>query len=90
LSETRYVAGADYTIADMAIWPWYGGLVLNAYSAAEFLDMASYKNLVRWTQDVLARPAVQRGRIVNRSWGPANEQLRERHSAGDIDSALKG
>jgi GSH-dependent disulfide-bond oxidoreductase len=90
LSETRYVAGADYTIADMAIWPWYGGLVLNAYSAAEFLDMASYKNLVRWTHEVMARPAVQRGRIVNRSWGAANEQLRERHSAGDIDAALKG
>jgi GSH-dependent disulfide-bond oxidoreductase len=89
LAETRFVAGEDYTIADMAIWPWYGGLVLNAYSASEFLDTASYKNLVRWTHEVLARPGVQRGRIVNRTWGPANEQLRERHGASDIDDALK-
>ncbi len=90
LAVTRFVAGDDYTIADMAIWPWYGGLVLNSYSAAEFLDVASYKNVVRWTHDVLARPAVQRGRIVNRTWGAANEQLRERHAASDIDAALKG
>lgn len=90
LAETRFVAGENYTIADMAIWPWYGGLVLNnSYGAAEFLDTASYKNLVRWTREVLERPGVQRGRIVNRSWGPANEQLRERHSAVDIDAALK-
>ena len=90
LAETRFVAGDAYTIADMAIWPWYGGLVLNAYSAAEFLDMPSYKNVVRWTNEVLARPAVQRGRIVNRTWGPSNEQLRERHDAKDIDAALNG
>jgi GSH-dependent disulfide-bond oxidoreductase len=89
LAETRFVAGDDYTIADMAIWPWYGGLVMNAYSASEFLDTQSYRHLVRWTNEVLARPGVQRGRIVNRTWGPANEQLRERHSAADIDAALK-
>jgi GSH-dependent disulfide-bond oxidoreductase len=89
LAETNFVAGDEYTIADMAIWPWYGGLVLNAYNAAEFLDVASYKNLVRWTKEVLARPGVQRGRIINRSWGPANEQLRERQNAADIDAALK-
>ena len=89
LAERRYVAGDDYTIADMAIWPWYGGLVLNAYEAAEFLDTASYKHVVRWTNEILARPGVQRGRIVNRTWGAANEQLRERHSAADIDAVLK-
>ncbi len=90
LAATRFVAGEAYTIADMAIWPWYGGLVLNAYSAAEFLDMPSYKNVVRWTHEILDRPAVQRGRIVNRSWGPETEQLRERHDASDIDAVLKG
>ncbi len=90
LAEARFVAGEAYTIADMAIWPWYGGLVLNAYSAAEFLDMPSYKNVVRWTHEILDRPAVQRGRIVNRSWGPETEQLRERHDASDIDAVLKG
>jgi GSH-dependent disulfide-bond oxidoreductase len=89
LAETKFVAGDEYTIADMAIWPWYGGLVRNAYSASEFLDTASYKNLVRWTNEVLARPGVQRGRIINRTFGPANEQLRERHAAADIDAALK-
>jgi GSH-dependent disulfide-bond oxidoreductase len=89
LANTRFVAGDDYTIADMAIWPWYGGLVRNAYSASEFLDTATYKHLVRWTNEVLARPGVQRGRIINRSFGPANEQLRERHAAADIDAALK-
>jgi GSH-dependent disulfide-bond oxidoreductase len=89
LSLTRFVAGDDYSIADMSIWPWYGGLVMNSYSAAEFLDMASYKNLVRWTNEVLARPGVQRGRIINRTWGAANEQLRERHSAVEVDTALK-
>ena len=89
LAERRYVAGDDYTIADMAIWPWYGGLVLNAYEASEFLDTASYKHVVRWTNEILARPGVQRGRIVNRTWGAANEQLRERHTAADIDAVLK-
>jgi GSH-dependent disulfide-bond oxidoreductase len=89
LAQTKFVAGDDYTIADIAIWPWYGGLVLNAYNAAEFLDVASYKNLVRWTHEVLVRPGVQRGRIVNRTFGPANAQLRERHSAADIDAVLK-
>jgi GSH-dependent disulfide-bond oxidoreductase len=85
LAAHRYISGADYTIADMAIWPWYGGLVLfNQYSAAEFLDVASYKNVVRWADEILARPAVKRGRIVNRTWGPDNEQLAERHDASDF------
>jgi GSH-dependent disulfide-bond oxidoreductase len=88
LAKTRFVAGDAYSIADMAIWPWYGGLVLNAYEASEFLDTASYKNVSRWTHELLARPGVKRGRIVNRSWGAENEKLPERHSAADIDAVL--
>jgi GSH-dependent disulfide-bond oxidoreductase len=84
LATSRFIAGDDYSIADMAIWPWYGGLVLNQYNAAEFLDTASYKNVVRWTNELAARPAVKRGRVVNKTWGPENEQLRERHDAGDF------
>ena len=87
LAENIYMAGDEYSIADMAIWPWYGGVVLNrAYGAAEFLDAASYKNLVRWAQQIDARPAVQRGRIVNKVNGPLEEQLHERHDAGDFDT----
>jgi GSH-dependent disulfide-bond oxidoreductase len=86
LATNRFISGDDYTIADMAIWPWYGGLVLfNSYSAAEFLDVASYKHVTRWANEILARPAVKRGRIVNRTWGPANEQLAERHDATDFN-----
>jgi GST-like protein len=88
LAKTRFIAGQDYSIADMAIWPWYGGLVLNAYEAAEFLDVAAYKHVARWTNEILARPGVRRGRIVNRSWGADNEKLPERHSAADIDAVL--
>jgi GSH-dependent disulfide-bond oxidoreductase len=84
LATSRYMAGEDYSIADMAIMPWYGGLTLNAYNASEFLDTASYKNVVRWTNELLARPAVKRGRVVNKTWGPENEQLRERHDAKDF------
>ena len=85
LAENAYMAGDDYSIADIAIWPWYGGVVLNrAYGAAEFLDAASYKNVVRWAQQIDARPAVQRGRIVNKVNGPLEEQLHERHDAGDF------
>lgn len=87
LADNRYVAGEEYTIADMAIWPWYGNVVLGGvYNAAEFLDASSYKNVLRWAQEVGSRPAVQRGRIVNRTNGPLNEQLHERHSASDFDS----
>lgn len=87
LADNRYVAGEEYTIADMAIWPWYGNVVLGGvYNAAEFLDAGSYKNVLRWAQDVGSRPAVQRGRIVNRTNGPLDEQLHERHSASDFDS----
>ncbi|MES2173231.1 MAG: glutathione-dependent disulfide-bond oxidoreductase [Pseudomonadota bacterium] len=87
LANNDYIAGAEYSIADIAIWPWYGGLVLGrAYDAAEFLDVASYKNVVRWAQQIDARPAVKRGRMVNKVNGPLEEQLHERHDAGDFDT----
>lgn len=90
LENNTFIAGEEYTIADMAIWPWYGNLALgNAYSAAEFLDVGSYKNLQRWAKAILERPAVQRGRIVNKPMGEAWEAIAERHSASDIDNALK-
>lgn len=85
LAEHKFVAGDDYTIADMAIWPWYGNVVLgNVYDAAEFLDAGSYENVLRWAKEIAERPGVQRGRIVNRTNGPLNEQLHERHDASDF------
>ncbi|MEG8219231.1 glutathione-dependent disulfide-bond oxidoreductase [Sphingomonas sp. HH69] len=85
LAGNAYMAGDDYSIADIAIWPWYGGLVLGrAYEAAEFLDVASYTNVVRWAQQIDARPAVKRGRMVNKANGPLEEQLHERHDASDF------
>lgn len=85
LAEVPFVAGDDYSIADMAIWPWYGGLVLGrAYNAAEFLDVKSYKNVVKWAEKIDARPAVMRGRMVNKSWGDEAEQVPNRHSAADF------
>ena len=85
LADNAYMAGDDYSIADMAIWPWYGGLVLGrAYEAAEFLDVASYTHVVRWAQQIDARPAVKRGRMVNKVNGPLEEQLHERHDASDF------
>ncbi len=87
LAEHRYVAGDEYTIADMAIWPWYGGLVTNqVYSAAEFLEAHTYRNVLRWTEEIAKRPAVQRGRMVNRTWGDPAEQLHERHDASDFET----
>ena len=87
LAEHAYVAGDEYSIADMAIWPWYGGMVLGrAYEAAEFLDVTSYKHVMAWAENIDARPAVARGRKVNRSWGEPHEQLPERHSAADFDA----
>lgn len=87
LAERSYIAGEDYSIADIAIWPWYGQLVLGRlYDAAEFLDAESYKNVVRWAKAVDARPAVQRGRMVNRAFGDLEMQLHERHDAGDFDT----
>lgn len=85
LAEHPYVAGDDYTIADMAIWPWYGGVVKGVvYNAAEFLDAQSYIHVLRWADEIAARPAVRRGRMVNKVWGDASEQLPERHSAADF------
>ena len=85
LASRRYVAGEEYSIADIAIFPWYGGLVLNnLYNAAEFLEVASYSNVVRWATELRERPAVQRGQRVNRTWGPEELQVRERHSAADF------
>ena len=86
LAKSRYMAGDDYTIADMAIWPWYGALVLGeAYDAAEFLQVDGYTNVVRWTNEIAGRPAVKRGRMVNRSFGKPESQLRERHDASDFE-----
>lgn len=86
LEDHQFLGGDEYTIADMATWPWYGNLVLNnSYEAAEFLDVASYRNLTRWAEEIQARPAVQRGRMVNRTWGPLEEQLHERHDASDFE-----
>ncbi|MGO1749674.1 MAG: glutathione-dependent disulfide-bond oxidoreductase [Marinobacter sp.] len=86
LTEHRYLGGDEYSIADIATWPWYGNLVLGeAYGAGEFLQVESYTNLRRWAQEILERPAVQRGRIVNRTWGEPSEQLHERHDASDFD-----
>ena len=85
LAQHSFIAGDEYTIADMAIWPWYGNVVLgNVYDAAEFLDASSYTNVLRWAKEVAKRPGVQRGRIVNRTNGPLNEQLHERHDASDF------
>jgi GST-like protein len=87
LGESAYLGGKDYTIADMAVWPWYGALVKGLiYEAGEFLDVASYKNVLRWTDQIQERPAVQRGRMVNRVMGNPASQLHERHDASDFDT----
>jgi GST-like protein len=86
LASRRYLCGDDYTIADMANWAWYGVLVTGTiYEAQEFLDTASYKNVSRWAEEIEARPAVERGRRVNRAWGPEETRLLERHDASDFD-----
>ncbi len=87
LAETEYLAGGDYTIADVAVWPWYGGLAKGwLYGAAEFLDVQEYKNVQRWADAIGGRPAAQRGRMVNRVSGEPASQLHERHEAGDFDT----
>lgn len=88
LAMHTYIAGDEYSIADMAIWPWYGGLVLDRLydKAAKFIEADSYTHVVRWAKSIDERPAVKRGRMVNRSWGEAHEQLPERHDASDFDS----
>jgi GST-like protein len=86
LAESEYLGGADYTIADMAVWPWYGALVKGVvYEAGEFLQVQEYKNVLRWTDQIAERPAVKRGRMVNRAQGDPSSQLRERHDASDFD-----
>jgi GST-like protein len=87
LAESEYVAGPTYTIADMAVWPWYGGLVkFDSYGGSEFLSAREYKNVNRWADQIYARPAVKRGRMVNRTSGEPSSQLHERHDAGDFDT----
>jgi GST-like protein len=87
LAGSEFMVGADYTIADIAIWAWYGQLVLGRlYDAAEFLDVQSYANVQRWAQAIDARPAVLRGRMVNRVFGDLDMQLHERHDASDFDT----
>ena len=87
LAENEYLAGKEYTIADIAVFPWYGALVKGwLYGAAEFLSVHEYVNVQRWADRILERPAVKRGRIVNRTWGEPSEQLLERHDASDFDN----
>jgi len=89
LADHRYMAGDSYSISDIAIWSWYGQLVLGRlYDAAEFLDVASYTHVMRWAKEIDARPAVQRGLMVNKVWGPEETQLRERHSAADFETRV--
>jgi GST-like protein len=87
LGEVEYLSGGDYSIADIAVWPWYGSLVKGVlYGAGEFLSVQDYKNVQRWTEAIAKRPAVQRGRMVNRTWGDPASQLHERHDAGDFQT----
>ena len=87
LAEAEFLGGADYTIADMAVWPWYGGLAKGLlYGGGEFLSVQDYKNVQRWTDQIAARPAVKRGRIVNRLQGDPASQLHERHDASDFET----
>lgn len=89
LAEHSFIAGDEYTIADMAIWPWYSAVVNNeAYDAAEFLQVQEYEHVVRWVEQVGQRAAVRRGRMVNRAWGDEDEQVRERHSADDFEGKI--
>ena len=86
LAQHEYLAGDEYTIADMAVWPWHGGIMRDAYGAQEFLSVHEYEHLRRWTDLIGERQAVQRGRMVNRTVGPVESQLRERHNATDFDA----
>jgi GST-like protein len=86
LAETQYLGGSEYSIADMAAWPWYGALVQGRlYGAGEFLAVQEYENVVRWADEIARRPAVKRGRMVNRTFGAPSEQLHERHDASDFE-----
>ncbi len=86
LADNRYLGGDDYTIADIAVFPWYGALAKGLlYEAGEFLQVAEYKNVQRWTNEIFERPAAKRGRMVNRAWGEPETQLLERHDASDFE-----
>jgi GSH-dependent disulfide-bond oxidoreductase len=90
LADSPYLAGDEYTIADIAVWPWYGSLAKGVlYGAGEFLAVQEYKNVQRWTDAVAARPAVKRGRMVNRTWGEPSSQLHERHDASDFETSTQ-
>jgi GSH-dependent disulfide-bond oxidoreductase len=87
LAKSEFLAGPDYSVADIAVWPWYGVLAQGLqYNAGEFLQVQDYRHVQRWTQQIAARPAVQRGRMVNRNWGELSGQLHERHAASDFDT----
>ena len=87
LAESAYLAGDDYSIADIAVWPWYGTLVKGQlYDSGEFLQVQEYTHVLRWTEQIAQRPAVKRGRMVNRTWGQPASQLHERHEASDFDT----
>ena len=87
LADNRYMVGDDYTIADIAIWPWYGAFAKGLlYDAAEFIEAHTYKNVNRWADEIMERPAAQRGRMVNRVFGEPSTQLHERHDASDFDT----
>src|SRR5581483_11587456 len=87
LADKEYLSGGDYSIADIAVWPWYGALAKGLlYGGGEFLSVQDYKHVQRWTDQIAKRPAVQRGRMVNRSWGEPSSQLHERHAASDFET----
>ena len=88
LAQNEYMAGDDYTIADMAIWPWYGSIMREGYSAQEFLSVQDYPNVDRWVEQIAARPAVKRGRMVNRTFGTPDTQVAERHDASDFPAGV--
>ena len=90
LGEVKYLAGDEYTLADIAVWPWYGALAKGLlYSSGEFLQVEEYKHVRRWTDEIAQRPAVKRGRMVNRTWGDPASQLHERHDASDFATATQ-
>ena len=90
LGEVKYLAGDEYTLADIAVWPWYGALSKGLlYNSGEFLQVEGYKHVRRWTDEIAQRPAVRRGRMVNRTWGDPASQLHERHDASDFDTATQ-
>jgi GST-like protein len=87
LADSEYMAGSEYTIADMAIWPWYGALAAGKlYGSGEFIEAHTYEHVNRWSKEIAGRPAVKRGQMVNRAFGRPEKQLRERHAASDFET----